>query len=548
MLTAGDTNIAKIEAGAGSTMGGLNAAGAGTDIVFWAGATHANRATAPFRVKANGDLYASNADLTGTITATVGAIGGWTINTANLAATNITLYSGAANTARIEIGASTYIAGINSPAANGDIAFWAGATHTNRASAPFRVTGAGAVTATAGVIGGWTLSSTALTAGSGANTVGLDAGGTNPAIYAGAATPASAPFRVTNTGIFTATEGNIIGNLSIGTGGKVYSGSSANWQSDGYQLEYNSGDPRLYIGDGGVTASDKYLMWDGSTLSWRAANTFLDTSGNLTASSATLSGAITATSGSITGAFTVGAQLSIGTSGTLVSGGATWQSDGYQLEYNAGNPRLYIGDGGVTASDKYLLWDGTTISWRAANTFLDTSGNLTASSATLPGAITATSGSITGNLSIGTGGKLYSGAAATWQSDGYQLEYNAGDPRLYIGDGGVSTSDKYLMWDGANLEWRGANTSLTAAGLFTATNAVITGAITATTGNIGGWDITASAIETSPLSQPIMRLAPGNATPYIALGSPLPPSPFANNGIWFGMEAGNHQSGRQSIL
>ena len=93
----------------------------------------------------------------------------------------------------------------------------------------------------------------------------------------------------------------------------------------------------------------------------------------------------------------------------------------------AGN-RLRLGnitDGALTG----LLWDGARLTWTAANTALDAAGNLTATSATLSGAITATSGAIAGDLSIGTGGKLYSGAAATWQSDGYQLEYNAGDPR-----------------------------------------------------------------------------------------------------------------------
>ena len=52
---------------------------------------------------------------------------------------------------------------------------------------------AGTVTAGAGAIGGWTIGATSLTSGSGANTVGLDSGGTNPAFYAGSATPATAP-------------------------------------------------------------------------------------------------------------------------------------------------------------------------------------------------------------------------------------------------------------------------------------------------------------------------------------------------------------------
>jgi hypothetical protein len=44
-----------------------------------------------------------------------------------------------------------------------------------------------------------------------------------------------------------------------------------------------------------------YLQWDGSKLTWQAANTTLDASGNLTATSATLSGSITASSGAIAG-------------------------------------------------------------------------------------------------------------------------------------------------------------------------------------------------------------------------------------------------------
>lgn len=73
----------------------------------------------------------------------------------------------------------------------------------------------GTITATTGTIGGWTLGATALTAGSGATTVGLDSGGTNPAIYAGSATPASAPFRVTQAGALTATSATITGSISL---------------------------------------------------------------------------------------------------------------------------------------------------------------------------------------------------------------------------------------------------------------------------------------------------------------------------------------------
>lgn len=59
-IDSGGSNMAKIKAGEGANSGGINAAGSSTDIVFWAGATHPNRATAPFRVDAAGNLVATS--------------------------------------------------------------------------------------------------------------------------------------------------------------------------------------------------------------------------------------------------------------------------------------------------------------------------------------------------------------------------------------------------------------------------------------------------------------------------------------------------------
>jgi len=128
----------------------------GTDLIWKATNTS---------LDASGNLTATNATLTGTITADLGAIGGWTIASTGLTATNIGLYSGAANTARLQVGTGSNVAGVNSVAAGTDIAFWAGDTHANRTAAEFRVradgqlyaTGAtlsGAITATSGTITG----------------------------------------------------------------------------------------------------------------------------------------------------------------------------------------------------------------------------------------------------------------------------------------------------------------------------------------------------------------------------------------------------------
>jgi hypothetical protein len=107
----------------------------------------------------------------GALTATSGTIGGFTLAATTLSATNLTLTSGAANTANIFVGTGSNVAGLNSGNAAGDIAMWAGASFANRATAPFRVTMAGNVTGvsnftlTNAVLGASATSGEAITAG-----------------------------------------------------------------------------------------------------------------------------------------------------------------------------------------------------------------------------------------------------------------------------------------------------------------------------------------------------------------------------------------------
>lgn len=79
----------------------------------------------------------------GEITATTGAIGGFTIGADTLSATNLALKAGAANIANITVGTGATAGGLGSPAAAGDIAMWAGSSFADRAAAPFRVTANG---------------------------------------------------------------------------------------------------------------------------------------------------------------------------------------------------------------------------------------------------------------------------------------------------------------------------------------------------------------------------------------------------------------------
>lgn len=200
---------------------------------------------------ASGILTAVDAILSGTVEATAGSIGGWTIATNDLLATNIALRGGALGVARITVGTETTsaTAGIASSSVSGDIAFWAGATHPNRATAPFRVSLGGALTATSATI----------------------------------------------TGAITASSGSLTGFLTLGASGGIYQGTGTAgtpttglkiWNESGIGriAGYNAGvlqwsastDGRLYAGGTTVALSNEgiYINPDGTGYSYLRGYTF----------------------------------------------------------------------------------------------------------------------------------------------------------------------------------------------------------------------------------------------------------------------------------
>ena len=143
-----------------------------------------------FGVTTNGDLYASNANISGTITSEKGKIGKYTI-------TGTSLWTGDGSTC----------SGIG-----GNQAFWAGSDSSNDAA--FRVSYSGElvatnanitgtintndITATSGTIGSFKLDSTYLQSSD--KTVGLSASSSDLAFWAGGSSATTAKFRVTRAG------------------------------------------------------------------------------------------------------------------------------------------------------------------------------------------------------------------------------------------------------------------------------------------------------------------------------------------------------------
>ncbi|MEE8568859.1 MAG: DUF559 domain-containing protein, partial [Anaerolineales bacterium] len=146
---------------------------------------------------------------------------------------------------------------------------------------------ASGITATAGVIGGWVLGTDSIKdAGGVVGMLSTVTGGDDIRFFAGHATPASAPFYVTEAGALVASSATITGTITATTGAiggwdigatTLSSGStnivldSANkalyindttFGNAGIQLEYNAGTPRFYMGDG----SGDYFQYDGSIL------------------------------------------------------------------------------------------------------------------------------------------------------------------------------------------------------------------------------------------------------------------------------------------
>jgi hypothetical protein len=99
-----------------------------------------------------------------------------------------------------------------------DVRFWAGGTYAARAGAAFRVTRGGALASTSGVIGGFTIGATTLSAGTGNSFVSLDSAGE---ITLGSNTSGTNYGRFNSTNLLirttTAFMSFLSGNLEIGS-------------------------------------------------------------------------------------------------------------------------------------------------------------------------------------------------------------------------------------------------------------------------------------------------------------------------------------------
>lgn len=199
---------------------------------MWFGAdTYSN---APFRV-----------NLAGTVRASSGVVGGWTLSSSTFTGGNTTLSS----TGYLLLGTGSDVARLDSEDAT--YRLWIG--HATAASAPFSVTKAGvlnatgavisgSITATSGTIGGFTIGASSITAGT--------------------------------------------THIILDSSAKAISLNNAVFGTSGIQLQYNGGTTRAYVGDG----ANQYLQYDGTNISWKGTNTELTAAGALNVSNIVATG------------------------------------------------------------------------------------------------------------------------------------------------------------------------------------------------------------------------------------------------------------------
>lgn len=522
-----------ITAGAGSVIGGwtlsnnrlssgissennyvaLDSGTENTNYFIWAGKIDPDNKNTKFKVTRSGEIIAVDADITGMIKATSGYIGGtssgWNIISKAIfsgdssfiirkdskyytdqecttgertisQATEVASYTAITDTdkASFQFNDSTVTyytlrSSFNSNyvrlQTNGTYAIFAG--HIDGSSAPFSVTHGGAlkavnanitgtITATKGKIATWIISSSTLSSG----TVYLYGGEDDSykyndddyyRIWAGAKSPKSSQFFVTNKGFIKATNANITGTITTN------SGTIGGWT----------------INSSGLKKADNIFIYSNGSMNIRN-NLTVDTSGNVT-----IKGDVTAKTGSIGRTFnTDGTILN---SGWTISGTKLYASkvfnriDKYVALSTQGNYAIYAGSDDIDDNDS-----DTDNKPSKAPFWVKFDGSLKATSATIEGKITANEGKIAG-WAI-SGNKLQARTSATDTS---------GSTNLYLNGGPWDASDnnKYVLY----MHSDSGTFSVNSSGVMSATGAVISGNITAKTGNIGGWSLSDSRLYAS---------------------------------------------------
>lgn len=282
-------------------------------------------ASAPFSVNMQGALIATSATISGSITATTGAIGGF-----NIGADYI---RDVANSFGL---ASTVTGG-------DDVRFWAGDTYANRATAPFRVTEAGAVVASSFTHSGGTVGASVVVALGALNIAARGWSQTSVFSITDADTIAW------GSGTFTSADGtaySITGSNTGNMAAKTFIYLDIGVSTTAYQVTTTAA---TAVGAG------KALVATAQNATGEAIFTVLSGQGgqNIDATSIV---ANSITANELSTAITYAGSIVIDTAGLIRSGQTAYNTGtGWWIGNDAGTPKLSIGN----PAANHMKWDGT---------------------------------------------------------------------------------------------------------------------------------------------------------------------------------------------
>ena len=416
---------------------------------------------------------------------TAGTIDASVITVTNLDADNIT--SGTIGADKIDVTNLSAISADLGSITAGDMNIGSG-NFTVSSAGVMTATGAtisGEISATTGSIGGFSVGTTSLTAGSGSSRISLS---TADGIHLGDNTFSSAPFRVALDGSVTATNATITGALTL-------------TNIDGVTVTYTAGS--LTVGTIGASNLGNDAIFP-ATLRYERTNSISapsDSEFNTAFGRNPKNNDIVVVVRTDTNAQE--AYKHNGTSfavvnnyidGDLIVDG-TISTDQIATNAVTANEILVTNLAAISANMGSITSGSLDI---GSGTFtVDTSGNMVATSATITGAITATSGTFAGSLSSadGTFTGTLSGVDGTFSgslssaSGTFTGALSGGT--ISIGSGNsIFKADSNGIYLG-NATFGSAPFRVTPTGALTATNATITGDVTATSGTFTG-DIVAN--------------------------------------------------------
>jgi hypothetical protein len=233
------------------------------------------------------------------------------------------------------------------------------------------ITITGTISATAGSIGGWTINTSSLTDTAG--TVGMSSavtGGDDIRFWAGDATPASAEFRVYESGALVASSATITGAITA-TSGAIGSFTIGTYLYTGTKTAWNDANAGVHLGSDGIGIGNNIFTVNGST-------------GAMVASSADITGTVNATAGKFgtaTNYWSIGATGLTATSAStdvIINYGKT-DFDNTQVgfilgyDFSALLPKFYIG-----TTTAYLNFTGAAFNLRGTTIDYPTITNLQA--------------------------------------------------------------------------------------------------------------------------------------------------------------------------